>query len=544
MKKYTNLWAMGVILLVFSTALITGMGSGAYFIEFQMAFHGVNSVAWILVLRACAAIYSLPYKTYLDKYFVMVIMFAAILYTLQLPETIILLPLFFFQLLVLLEIGYLIIRKWKAKKTIRLFSFFIYILYCFLKIYIIQTVTNANYLELIFLDFAFLILVNFNFNILFIISAQHITKKREGYIYDLAEKAVDIVFYYSLYPYPEFTFISPSVEETVGYKQKDFYKNSKIHIELTHEEDREIIIRAFSPTSKERTKDFIRWQKKDGEYIYLEYHNNPIERDGKIVAVEGTLRDVTDSKLAEKEMIEAQKTQQLFLSYISHELKTPITYIMGYTEMLKKNMWQGEEERTEALDLIYSKATMLQKLVEDLFQLSKMEANQFSFEFVQVSAKELYESLDSVYSRDILAAGMEYDSSFDPKVTEDLEVLADMKRMEQVHSNILQNAIKYAGDSRKITFTCELNEEKRCIVFRIRDMGPGIKNEELSRIFEPFYRSEDTKKINKKGTGIGLAIAKQIMMAHSGTIYANSKKGNGSEFIYTIPIYQAYSRRK
>lgn len=538
MKKYINLWVFSVILLMISAVLIVGIGSGKNFLEFQIAFNMINSIAGIMILRTCYAIYKLPHKTYLDQYCMVIVLFVTLLYILEVPETVLLLPMFFLQFLSICEMLYAIIRKWRGKLSVKLFSMLNLGIYGFLKMYISLTATQENYLVLLFIDLTFLILVNFNFAMLFVVSTQHMNQIREGYIYDIAEKAVDIVFYYSIYPHPEFSFISPSVEETVGYKQKDFYRNSRMHIELTHEEDRETIIRAFSPTSNERTKDFIRWQRKDGEYVYLEYHNNPIEKNGKIVAVEGVLRDVTDNKLAEKEMLEAQKTQQIFLSYISHELKTPITYIMGYTEMLKKNIWKKEEEREEALDLIYAKSGILQKLVEDLFQLSKMEANQFSFRFMQVRAVELYNLLDSAYGRDVVAAGITYESFLDPDIKKhDIEVLADIARIEQVHINILQNAIKYAVNSDRITFECTLDQAKQNVVFKITDTGNGIKNEELERIFEPFYRGNETKKADSKGTGLGLAIAKQIMLAHYGTIKAISKKGQGSQFIFTIPVY-------
>ena len=115
------------------------------------------------------------------------------------------------------------------------------------------------------------------------------------------KKAVDIVFYFTLKPYPRFTFISPSVENIVGYKQNDFYKNPKLYLELTHEEDREIMSKAFSPEADAVNKNIVRWQRSDSEYIYLEFHNMPIFSGDELVAIEGVLQDITDRKMVEQE---------------------------------------------------------------------------------------------------------------------------------------------------------------------------------------------------------------------------------------------------
>lgn len=361
-------------------------------------------------------------------------------------------------------------------------------------------------------------------------------KNREDRLFSIIEKAADIVFYYSLRPQQEFSFISPSVEAITGYRPGDFYKNPKLHIELTHEEDRETIRNAFSGLPEKDTRNFIRWQRKDGEFIYLEYHNSVLYENGEPAAVEGILRDITGLKLAEKEMTDSKKARQLLLSYVSHELKTPLTYIMGYTELLARDETLPETEMRRLGCLVNSKAVFLRKLVDDLLLLSKMEAHQFTLEFTQIRVEELFQRLDLGYRGDVSAAGIEYKAVMDPALDPAAEVLADVKRIEQVYVNLLRNAIQYAGGSRLITLECGPDEKKGQVWFRVTDTGDGISPEDLNRIFEPFYRGKNRKESD--GSGIGLSLSRQIVLAHGGEMDVWSRRGKGSRFSFSLPFYR------
>ena len=297
-------------------------------------------------------------------------------------------------------------------------------------------------------------------------------------------------------------------------------------------------IKCFSQDAVEVNKGFIRWQRKDGEFIYLEFHNTPIFYGGKLTAIEGILRDITERKMVEKEMMDSKKSKQILLSYISHELKTPITYIVGYAEALQNNLYLGEEDKKNAIDLISTKAVFLQKLVDDLFQLSKMEANQFSFEFIQTKVYSLYRFLDEKHRHDFMNTGIHYSTMIDNRLKDErYEVLVDLKRIQQVYGNLLHNAINHTPAKGNISCQCLLDEKKDQIIFKLTDSGEGIAKEDLPYVFKAFYRGKTKGAQAKEGSGLGLSLSAQIIQAHKGKIEVESNKGKGSTFLFTIPLY-------
>lgn len=482
---------------------------------------------------------NIPYKKFWDSYALLLLVYGILLIAMDLHQIILALPFYFYDFLLITATVYTVIRRWRFSLKIKVISVCIFTasslfamncsLYAGFHVFPISLLLGSIFL---------LLVLNFTFTVLYLLNERLNRDIQENYLHDLAEHAVDIVFYYTLKPYPRFTFISPSVETIVGYKQTDYYKNPMLHIELTHEEDRDIIRKAFSVEAVSVNKNFIRWQRKDGEFIYLEFHNTTIFSGITPIAVEGILRDITDRKRVEQEMLDSKKSRQTLLSYISHELKTPITYIVGYTEALQKNLFDKEEDKKNAIDLIAQKAIFLQKLVEDLFQLSKMESNQFSFAFMQTKVYQLFLILDGKYSKDVINRNIGYKSSIDPELMDErYEVLVDIKRIEQVFFNILHNAIKHTPESGSITFRCIIDEKKEKIIFMISDSGSGIPKHELPYIFNMFYKGRSMGEKTSEGSGLGLSLSRQIIEAHKGEIEAVSNKDKGTTLRFSIPLY-------
>lgn len=538
MDQFIKLWISSIsILFVGLCFVFIGVGHPEI-AGYQLILNVLTVYGELLILRICCLVSKYQYKTYWEKYGLVLLIYSFIMLFIKATPNLVVLPFQVFQILVVTVIALIILVKWHFATRIKVFALLNFTAFGIVRVYESISLNNTGVLEKMLLDMGLLLSMNMVFAILYDANVQIETRIKDGYMKDMVEKAVDIVFYYTLNPYPAFLFVSPSVEQIVGYKQVDFYKNPNLYLEITHEEDREIIKESFSTQLQDGRKNFVRWQRKDGEFVYLEYYNNPIMENGKIVAIGGILRDITDRKTAERDMLEAKKEKQLFQSYISHELRTPITYIMGYTEMLQKDLWENETERRNAVNLINSKAMFLKTLVDDLFQLSKMESNQFTFEFVQISVKELFDILDRTYENDVVTAGIRYTGIIDADVTlSGVEVLADVKRIEQVYVNLLQNAIKYAPASEFIKFECRIDENRENILFSVADMGSGISKEEQQKIFEPFYRSQAARKKDAGGSGIGLSLSRLIMLAHNGDIKVKSKKGSGSEFVFSLPVY-------
>jgi len=543
MSKFVRLWIGSCFLYMSGIFILFLYGNVAYVDEaaplLSVLFDIANLYFILLVFEACCAIDNIPAKKFWGRYILLLIVYAVVLLLSGAEQLIIALPFYLYQMALSCAVLYTIFIKWRFPLIVKLWSAVLILACSAVQVCCsIVAIFSTPGFFLLYSNVCLFLLLNFNFTYLH----QKIWKInlsiREDYLYALAEKAVDIIFYYTLHPFPRFSFVSPSVENIIGYKQSDFYRNPKLYLELTHEEDRDIIDKAFSPSADSVSKGLIRWQRKDGEFIYLEFHNTPIYHGDKLTAIEGILRDITDRKQVEKEMLDSKKSKQLLLSYISHELKTPITYIVGYAEALQNNLYLEEKDRQGAVDLIATKALFLQKLVEDLFQLSKMEANQFSFEFTQTKVYSLFRFLEDKHKNDLLNTGIHYSSMIDERLKDDkYEVLADFKRIRQVYGNLLHNAITHTPDNGSIFFQCLLDEKKEQIIYKVADSGEGIAKEDLPYVFKAFYRGKRNGTQSKEGSGLGLSLSAQIIQAHKGTIEVESNKGKGSTFIFTIPLY-------
>ncbi len=239
---------------------------------------------------------------------------------------------------------------------------------------------------------------------------------------------------------------------------------------------------------------------------------------GGAVAV---LRDLTETERVEK-------TRRDFIANVSHELRTPLTSIQGYTETLLDSPSDNGHLR-EFLEIVRKNAFRMARLTEDLLTLARVESGEQRFDAQPTTPAELLN--DAVESfRDIVRAqGMELTL----EEVSDTPVNADREAIHQVFSNLIENAIKYAGSGKRIVLGARAAE--RGVEFYVRDFGPGIASEHLPRLFERFYRVDKARSRESGGTGLGLAIAKHITLAHSGTIHAESELNHGSVFLFTLP---------
>jgi two-component system phosphate regulon sensor histidine kinase PhoR len=240
---------------------------------------------------------------------------------------------------------------------------------------------------------------------------------------------------------------------------------------------------------------------------------------GGAVAV---LRDLTETERMEK-------TRRDFIANVSHELRTPLTSIQGYTETLLDN--PGEENHLrDFLEIIRKNAARMSRLTEDLLTLARVESGEHRFDTEEVSAEELLE--DALESFRELARSYEVDLQKENGVA-GKSVKADGEAIHQVFSNLIENALKYAAVGKRVVLGAR--EVAGGVEFYVRDFGPGISSEHLPRLFERFYRVDKARSRESGGTGLGLAIAKHIVLAHEGTIRAESELNHGSAFLFTLP---------
>jgi len=498
-----------------------------------------NLTGTLSIFYACCAANNILHKHFWGRYILLLLLYGVVSWYCSVDLIVIAIPFLLYHLMLLAVTLFTIFWKWQFPTyikdivaTVLLGHVVSQILYSFA---LIQERTTPVDL---FLNMLFLILMNFVSAILYKKSLAFKERLQNDYIHMMAENAVDILFYYTFQPFERFTFISPSVENLTGYKQNDFYKNPKFYLEITHEKDREIIEKAFSSQAFLVNQNYVRWQKKDGEFAYMEFHNNPIYVGGELIAMEGILRDISSRVQADQEMADAKRARQILLSYVSHELKTPITYITGYAELLHGDVLENEAERKKAAGLILSKAIFLQNLVDDLFQLSRMESNQFSFEFMQTKIYELHQVLNEEHQNEIFSTKISGSLELADELKDGkYEVLVDIKRIRQVYGNLLHNAIKHTPDSGTIKCRCFLDLKKENIIFEVVDSGDGIAKEDLPNIFNAFYKGTNNRRV-PESSGLGLSLSEQIVTAHRGKIEALSKENQGSTFRFSLPLYE------
>jgi two-component system phosphate regulon sensor histidine kinase PhoR len=240
---------------------------------------------------------------------------------------------------------------------------------------------------------------------------------------------------------------------------------------------------------------------------------------GGAVAV---LRDLT-----ERERVE--KTRRDFIANVSHELRTPLTSIQGYAETLLDTGVENGQGR-EFLEIIRKNAARMSRLTEDLLTLARVESGEERFEFERIPPGELLQGAAQEF-RELSSTG---GIALEVKEEASQPVFADADAIQHVFSNLLDNAIKYGSSGGRIILGSR--PAKDGVEFYVQDFGQGIPSEHLPRLFERFYRVDKARSRESGGTGLGLAIAKHIVMAHGGSIRAESELNHGATFAFTLPL--------
>lgn len=278
-----------------------------------------------------------------------------------------------------------------------------------------------------------------------------------------------------------------------------------------------------------------------------------------------------------------EASRRHLLSNLSHDLRTPIALIQGYSEAILENVAEGEK-RDKFLRQIHTKAQNLERLIHDLFLLSQLEARELPFDRTPIRVEKLLERIRAQFESDAKHAGIRLDMNM-LDASRDVEVKVDLRRIEQVFSNLIYNAIRHTPAGGEIQIVSEIlhipaltseplspgvfegiskaaateeappardrdaefTERRRAanafapfkqeVLIRVRDTGSGIPHEDLPFIFDRLYKVKQAK-TRTEGSGLGLAICKEIVETHGGRIWAESHPGRGSTFCFTLPVHQ------
>jgi two-component system phosphate regulon sensor histidine kinase PhoR len=213
---------------------------------------------------------------------------------------------------------------------------------------------------------------------------------------------------------------------------------------------------------------------------------------------------------------------------VSHELRTPLTAIKGFSETLEEDLENSEHKRFA--NIISNHSNRLVNIVNDLILLSETEEKESDLVFEKVKVKDLVSNVTDLFEQKCKNNGIDFHTEF---INNDEFIEVDNFKFEQLLINLIDNALKYTDKGKILLKTYRENENQ---VFIVKDTGVGISEEEQKRIFERFYTVDKSRSRQVGGTGLGLSIVKHIIAVHNGKIAINSKKGEGTEFIITIPV--------
>ena len=231
------------------------------------------------------------------------------------------------------------------------------------------------------------------------------------------------------------------------------------------------------------------------------------------------------------DITELKKLEQMrkdFVANVSHELKTPITSIKGFSETLLDGAMDDPDTLKSFLDIILKESDRLQSLIQDLLELSKIEKQGFELFVEEVEVAGLIEDVIPILKEKAKPKDISLQADF--KSRGQAEV--DSYRLKQVFINLISNAIVYTPKGGNVSVTVQEDQDK--VYVKVKDNGMGISQEELPRIFERFYRVDKARSRNSGGTGLGLAIVKHIIEAHEGDIEVESEPDKGTNFIVTL----------
>ncbi|HEU4713653.1 MAG TPA: HAMP domain-containing sensor histidine kinase [Pyrinomonadaceae bacterium] len=219
-----------------------------------------------------------------------------------------------------------------------------------------------------------------------------------------------------------------------------------------------------------------------------------------------------------------------FVANVSHELKTPLSLISLFSEILELGRVKSDEKRAEYYRIIRHESLRLNKTIDNILDFSRIEAGRKTYQLVDGDITEVIDNVLSTHRYQIVNSGFDVQTDIQPELP---PVLIDREAMAQAISNLLDNAIKYSGKVKQISITAKTLDANLCV--EIADRGIGIPRAEHAKVFEKFYRVGNGLVHDVKGSGLGLSLVKHIIEAHNGTISVESDVGKGSRFTILLP---------
>lgn len=342
----------------------------------------------------------------------------------------------------------------------------------------------------------------------------------------ITDNATSCLFMIDLYGHP--TFMNPAAERITGYSLEEI-KDQILHTVVHHNYHKRtantvakcpmvIALRDMLET-KDQEDIFIR---KDGSQFPISFSVAPIKQEGKPNGAVFEFQDITKRK-------ELEKQKDDFISVASHELKTPVTSMKTYTQLLKKKFeMKGETLAAESMAKIDKQINKLSSLIADLLDVTRSQTGNLSLRQetfdMDLLVKEVVENMQLTTTKHSLII----------KGTANAQITADRDRTGQVLINFLSNAIKYSPQSKKVFVHVERNKQE--VIVGVQDFGIGIPQDKLEQVFERFTRVSGRVMETFPGLGLGLYISARIIKSQQGRIWVESTEKKGSTFYFSLPI--------
>ncbi len=287
---------------------------------------------------------------------------------------------------------------------------------------------------------------------------------------------------------------------------------------------------------------------KDGRRIHTEINLSPVrDVDGKVVLMQCVVRDVTPRKKAEQELRESrdqlsaantslEKASHLkdeFLASMSHELRTPLTGILGLSEALQMQTYGAlSEKQAKALKNIEYSGRHLLELINDILDLSKIEAGRLDMQFEPCSVADICQSSLQLVKGMARQKNQNVSFSINPA---SITVRADARRLKQMLVNLLSNAVKFTPEGGALGLEVQAKSEEKAVLLTVWDKGIGISPREMDRLFKPFVQLDSSLARQYAGTGLGLSLVHRMAKMHGGGVTVESVVGEGSRFTIRLP---------
>lgn len=268
---------------------------------------------------------------------------------------------------------------------------------------------------------------------------------------------------------------------------------------------------------------------KKNNIVPIELSISPLYKKGKLQGFVCTIHDITDRKRMEEEMRKSHRLKTEFMNIAAHELKSPVTPIKGYLDLIISDK-ETDEKIKKWAKVSLRNAERLLLLVNDILDVSRLDNDTMRFEMKKLDSSQLVNEI----AEDMKPSIEQKNLTFSVSIQDNLPaIFGDYHRLQQVLKNLFTNALKFTDDG-EIEFKATVKNNK--LILTVTDTGIGIDPDELDSIFEKFYQADTAESRKHEGTGLGLFICKEIIKKHRGTITANSNPGKGSTFIITLPV--------